>query len=314
VVTLLAAGLVGAPDQLKPLLAGLAAQQDCTVAAVLDTSNAAPATAAFAQVPAVADFDRLLATGIDFVVLLGPLSTRLAQVQAAAEQGVHCLLGSPMAADLASGRAMVAAAEAAGIELGVMVPSQEEPVYDLLRRWLASDWLGGPTSMLVHGHLPGLPATSGLLPLLQFTRWWLQRDVRHATTLPACPDAALLELAGAVQVALVAPGSATAPVLSLQGTGGSLQLDASGLRLCGRLVRKDALLSQPVAGQVQTYAWSELAAARAVASTSLLATARFARTLDHRDDFPCLGAEALVDLEVLDRLQHHAAAAPRGPR
>lgn len=300
------------------MLSALAGQSDCTVAAVLDGQpHAAPAWPS--GVTVAGDFDRLLATGIDFVVLLGPLQDRLPQVQAAAEQGVACLLGSPMAGNLADASAMVAAAEAAGVELGVLVPGQEDPVYDLLRRWLASDWLGSPLSMLIHGQLPGLRPTAGLLPLIQFARWWLQRDVRHAVALPnpantaGAASAALLELGGRVQLGLVASTANTAPVLSLHGSGGSVQLDATGLQLCGRQPRHDALLSQPVGGKPHALAWNELAAARQVARTGLLPVARFARMLDHRDDFPCLGNDALADLQVLAALQRQVDPNTRGP-
>ncbi len=312
-VTPLAVGLVGAADALTKLQTALAGQSDCTVAAVLDCSHIPPSAGRPAEVQATAGFDQLLATGIDFVVLQSPLPQRLSQVQAAAAQGVHCLLESPMAPDLPTATAMVEAAAAAGIQLGVVVPGQSDPVYELLRRWLASDWLGGPLSMVIHGHLPGVPTTQGLLPLLQFTRWWLQREVQRAVALPDTAAAALLELGGRVAVGLLANASHPAPVLSLHGTGGSLQLDATGVRLCGRFPRHDALLSQPLAGEAQVHRWAELAAARQVASAALLPPAQFARLLDHRDDFPCLGEDALVDLQVLATLQQQTAAGNRRP-
>ena len=89
------------------------------------------------------NFDELLGTGIDFVALAGPGAKRLSQVQAAAEQSVHCLVHTPMADDLAVARAMIAACEAAEVKLGVAVPGQDDPVFDQLRCMIAADWLGG---------------------------------------------------------------------------------------------------------------------------------------------------------------------------
>ena len=51
--------------------------------------------------PATTDFAALLATGVDFVVLAGPLAARLAQVRAAAEQAVAGTATAPLAASAA---------------------------------------------------------------------------------------------------------------------------------------------------------------------------------------------------------------------
>ena len=66
----------------------------------------------------------------------------LPQVQAAAEQGVHCLLHAPMAPDTATAQAMVACCEQAGVKLGVVVPAQADPRFDELRRLVREDFFG----------------------------------------------------------------------------------------------------------------------------------------------------------------------------
>ena len=82
----------------------------CDVVAVHDQDAQAVATcrAATGIGSGTTSFDELLATGVDFVVLGGPLHARLAQVEAAAAQSVHCLCTVPFASDVATAAELLA--------------------------------------------------------------------------------------------------------------------------------------------------------------------------------------------------------------
>ena len=140
-------GLSGCGHRGAEVVRLIRTHDDCDVVALHDVDAAA--LARLGNETAInsrhTDFDAMLATGVDFVVLTGSPGERLAQVQAVTQQGVHCCVHAPMALDGETADRMVALAEAAGVKLGVVVPMQAEAVLDQLRVMLADDWIGAPT-------------------------------------------------------------------------------------------------------------------------------------------------------------------------
>ena len=109
-------GISGCDATTLRTLAAVAAHADCAIAALHDEDAAALASAqAIARTGvATTDFQRFLQSGVDFVVLGGPLTQRAERLHAANEQAVPCLLRAPMANDIAAARALVADSEAHG--------------------------------------------------------------------------------------------------------------------------------------------------------------------------------------------------------
>lgn len=274
------------------------------------------------------DFEAMLGTGVDFVVLAGPCGDRLAQVEAAAQQGAHCLLHAPMAPDATSAAAMAAGCEKAGVQLGVVVPMLAEPVAEQLRRMLADGWLGA--AAVAHAltaddewlHAPPpqahwrrdpLRAGSGALVQLASESlhalcWLLGRTPVRGTSLATQGTSALgedtacavVELRGGILCSLAASNLARGNVFSIHGTDGSFCLERDRLVLRGQ---------QEVRGEVFDYEAPGIETAvplDAIESASLPLRpdcelhGRFARFLDDRDDFPILGEQAAAELRVLD--------------
>lgn len=274
------------------------------------------------------DFEALLGTGVDFVVLDGPPGDRLAQVEAAAAQGAHCMCWAPMAIDGPAASAMVEACDRAGTRLGIAVPFLADPLSEELRRLLADDWLGAAVlasalcaddSLLRvpppagdwrrdprrHGHGALVQLASAALHSLCF----LLGRSPVATVALAVPGrlsglaqdsaCAAVELRGGILCTLAASHATQGTALSIHGTDGMVRLGPDGLLLRGRRQWRGAAFDYLEPGREVLLPAAELAAA----ADSLLAehelTGRFARFLDDRDDFPVLGAEAARELAAL---------------
>lgn len=282
------------------------------------------------------DFTQLLASGIDFVILAGPCGVRLEQVRQAADQGVHCLLHSPMAPDGPTGTAMVELCEAAQIKLGVVVAGHEDPVLEQVRRMVASDWLGGPvcvqgiwaeddllTSPPREHDWRIQPALAGSHPMLRTAAHhihlatWLTGKTAVSVTaqsthgflpLPADSTVATALLRGNVLCTFLASHLTRVKVLAIHGTDGGVRLAGDRIWLCGHTEYRGELFDYVRAGQEQVLVRSELRGAiDAVLPTSEL-HGRFVRWIDDCDDFPCPGEQAALDLRVLDAIARAAAS------
>ncbi|MBO9581874.1 MAG: Gfo/Idh/MocA family oxidoreductase [Sphingobium sp.] len=86
---------------------------------------------------------------VDCVLLLTPPATHCELALAAFSVGKHVLVEKPLALDVESGRVMLAAAEAAGRQLGVVLQHRFRPGPRRLRELLADGALGA----VVHAHL-----------------------------------------------------------------------------------------------------------------------------------------------------------------
>ena len=281
------------------------------------------------------DFAALLGSGIDFVILAGPCGVRLEQVRAAAEQGVHCLLHAPMAPDLDTARAMLAACEAMQVKLGVAVAGQDDPLLEQVRRMIAGDWLGGP--VCVQGlwaenpmltNLPAAadwrlqPALAGADPLLSLAShhvhlatWLTGRAAVRVTAqatrgflpLPCDSMVATALLRGNVLCTFTASHLARGRVFAIHGTDGAVRLAGDRLWLSGHTEFRGEVFDYLHPGEDLVLTRAELAPALAAQAPECELHGRFARWIDDCDDFPCPGEQAVLDLQVLAAMARAAA-------
>jgi predicted dehydrogenase len=291
-------------------------------------------TAATGMRTVVRTFDELLQTGIDFVVLAGPLGPRLDQVRAAAEQGVHCLLHTPMAHDAATAAAMLSACESSGVKLGVAVPHHEDPLFEQVRRMIADDWLGGLALVAgiagddarlrtPAGTAANAPTTADLPPLaalaahhVHLAAWLTGRAAVRVTAqaargflpLPADAAAATALLRPNVLCTFAASHLTRADSLSIHGTDGCVQFTGDAVLLRGRTAYDGEVFRYERPGDEILLHRTELAGPLAALAPQYELHGRFARWIDDCDDFPCPGEQAVLDLQVLDAFARAAAS------
>jgi len=283
-----------------------------------------------------AEFDAMLRSGIDFVVLCNPCGDRMQQVAAAAEQGVHCLLHAPMAPDAATAAAMQAHCERGGVRLGVAVPWQGDPLLEQLRRMVADDWLGAPVTLhancgedrvLRHPPAPDHwlrdPARAGRGALVQLAAgalhlaiWLCERKPVEAVALgssgfsrlPEDGAAGAVRLRGGALCTFAATHLSHGERLLLHGTDGTVSIDDERAVFRGR---KDFY------GDCFAYSdpGRDLVVPRGAGADPLAAHfelhGRFARWIEDRDDFPCPGDQAVQDMCALDAMQRAIASGRR---
>lgn len=329
-MTSLRAGISGCSTAATAAAARLRPDAGCALVAAHDDDPAA--LAAFGAATAIGTlapaFDRLLATGVDFVVLAGPLSHRLTQVRAAAEQGVHVLALAPLAEDAATAEAMLAACDAAEVELGVATPALADPVIEQLRRMLAADCFGGLGAVQgLQGDDAALqpldakslhPVVALLGPLVHLTTWVTGRPVVAVTaqttrSLAHADDGAVATavLRGDIGCTWTTTRLAPARSLGVCGTDGGFHLADDRLWLRSRVPFRGPAFDCPVAGRDLVLDRTELARAATGGAAALEPIGRFARWLDDYDDFPCLGDQAVADLRVVDAVRRAAASGRR---
>ena len=270
-------------------------------------------------------FAELLATGVDFVVLAGPLAERLAQVEEAAAQGVHCLCTVPFAPDVATATAMVAACERAQVKLGALVPQFGDPLFDQVRRMLAADWLGGIVNVVsISGDderlrdadsrplHPFVDRTSFHVHLLA---WLTGRSVLRVTaqatrTYGRGDDTAVATavMRGNVTCTFTASHVTRGELVAIYGTDGAVLVGSERAWLLGRAEFHGPAVDYTVPGHELLIARSELEPRLRGLIPAAEPIGRFARWLDDTDDYPCPGEQALADLHVLDAMQKALAS------
>jgi predicted dehydrogenase len=100
-------------------------------------------------VPCVSLGELLTDRTVDVVCLCTPSGQHAEQAIAAAEAGKHLLVDKPMALSLADADAMIAACERAGVKLGIHYQRRAMPLFQQVRRAIASGALGELTLGLV---------------------------------------------------------------------------------------------------------------------------------------------------------------------
>jgi predicted dehydrogenase len=293
----------------------------CDVVAVHDQDAHAVATcrAATGIGNGTTSFDELLATGVDFVVLGGPLNVRLAQVEAAAAQAVHCLCTVPFASDVATAAAMTAVCERAQVKLGVLVPQLGDPLFDQVRRMIAADWLGGVVSVVSvsgdderlrgngepalhpfvdrsasHVHvLSWLTGRAALRVTAQATRGYGRGDDSAVAT---------AVLRGNIACSFTASHVTRGELLAIYGTDGAALVGTERAWLLGRSEFRGPVLDYVVPGHELLVSRAELEPRLRALTPAAEPLGRFARWLDDTDDFPCPAEQALADLRTIDAM------------
>jgi predicted dehydrogenase len=274
------------------------------------------------------DFARFLATGIDFVILTGPPGARLEQVRMAAEQGAHCCVHAPMALDAKAARAMVDACNAAGVRLGVAVPILADPAIEEIRQMLREDWLGAVVA--VHAFVGedrvlreppdahhwmrdrSLYGSHALHQLgaehIHLVSWLLGRAPVSAcaqastgfSVLPEDASAAVLTLRGGLMFVLSASHLTRGSSIAIQGTDGAIRLAGDRISLRGRRPFSGACIDYRTPEVEQSLLRSELQQSSRSVEGDYELHGRFARWIEDRDDFPCTGEQAAMDMATLD--------------
>jgi predicted dehydrogenase len=302
--------------------------QDCDIVVVHDRQMAEADRLAIANSIGFGtdDFARMIAYGVDFVVLAGPLEDRLAQVRLAAEQSVPCLVHAPLAADLDTARAIVDAAVRAEIRLGVVVPGQADPVLEQLRRMIGADWLGGVVGvqaiigddeLLRAGSVTHRadPFTSLAAQHVHLAAWLTGRraaQVTAQTTRTFRPDlddggAATVVLRGGVLCTFLASRLTRTHAFAIHGTDGGLRIAGDRILLTGKRPFQGHVFDYVTPGIEMVIARKDLRDAIAQHAPGSEPCGRFAGWLEDVDDFPCPAEQAIVDLEVVDAMVRAAA-------
>lgn len=302
----------------------------CDVVAVHDQdAEAANHFAAGSSIGYATDkFEELLAYGVDFVALTGPLEDRLAQVELAAEQSVSCILHSPFAPDLATARAMHQTCEQHGVRLGVYVRGQTDPVVEQLRRMIAADWLGGVVSV------QSISGTDDLLRSKEVrhrtdifialasehvhTTSWLTSRQAVAVTAQAArsfsPDfddsgAATVMLRGNIPCSYLTSRLTRADAFAIHGTDGGVRIAGDRIWLTGQRPFKGHLFDYETPGIEQVLSRRDLRNALLAHRAESELHGRFARWLEDVDDYPCPIEQAVIDFETVDAMARAAKQA-----
>jgi predicted dehydrogenase len=143
-------GIIGAGNIAAMNVAGYLDDPRCAVVAVCDPreGQAARAAAGWGGPTAYTDLDALLADpAVDAVEILTPTHLHHDHVLAALAAGKHVSCQKPLANSVAEGRAMAAAAEAAGLILRVGECFRHYPPLELAKRLIDDGAIGKPTNL-----------------------------------------------------------------------------------------------------------------------------------------------------------------------
>jgi predicted dehydrogenase len=274
---------------------------------------------------------------LDLVVIGTPSALHAEQGIAAAERGLHVLVEKPIDVTVASGEALVAAAERAGVRLAVLFQDRLKPDLVRLKRFVDDGGLGRPllASARVKWHRPpeyysgsswrGRRALDGGAALINQgvhtvdLLLWLLGDVARvkglaATTLHAIESEdvalSLLEFASGAVATLEATTAAWPGYprrVELTGTEGTVVVE-------GDLV-VGADLRRPAPGLVSS--GSEGAASASSATVADAAPHRrmvedFVRAIETGTAPVCDGREGLRSVAVVEAVYEDAAAKGRG--
>ena len=145
-------GIVGAGNIASLNVAGYLEDDRCKVAAVCDPheGRAEEAAAAWGVPSAYTSLEELLSDpSIDALEILTPTNLHHDHVIAAAEAGKHVSCQKPLANSVDEGRAMAAAAEAAGTILRVSECFRHYPPLVLAKRLIAEGAIGNPSHVRI---------------------------------------------------------------------------------------------------------------------------------------------------------------------
>lgn len=317
-------GLSGAGPAGLQVVQDVRLHESCDVVAVQDPRAGVAAELA-RQLDiglATESFDELLASGVDYVVLTGPLDERLDQVRRCAEQGVPMLLHAPMAADLDTARAMHELCERDEVRLGVCVPMQGDPVVEQLRRMIAADWLGGVVCVQSIAGDDELLRTGAVtarddvfvtyaLARVHLTTWLTGRSAHSVTAqttssfTPGLDDGGVASvlLRGGITCSYLSSRLTRADAFAIHGTDGGLRVAGDRIWLAGQRPFRGHVFDYETPGIEQVLSRQDLQAALTLHRRSSELHGRFARWLEDTDDFPCPSEQAIHDFETVAAMQ-----------
>ncbi len=274
---------------------------------------------------ATESFEKLLAYGIDFVVLTGPLEDRLAQVKLASEQSVPCLVHAPVAPDLKTLQEMHAICTEHDVRLGVFVRGQADPVVEQLRRMIAADWLGGVvcvqsitgddellrTGSVTHGGDPFVALAS---EHVHITSWLTSRQATSVTAqtmrsfAPNFDDggAATVVLRGNLPCTYITSRLTRANAFAIHGTDGGVRIAGDRIWLTGQRPFQGHVFDYETPGIEQVLSRRDLQNAISAHRAASELHGRFARWLEDTDDYPCPIEQAIIDFETVDAMTRAA--------
>ncbi len=210
-------------------------------------------------VPCLSQGDLLAHPGVDAVCICTPSGRHAAEAIAAAKAGKHVLVEKPLALSLKDADAMIAAAKAAGVTLGVVLQRRAEPLFRAVHDAIAAGDLGDLTlgAVTIAYHRPqnyfdqaGWRGTWALdgggvlmnqgIHLVDLLVWYmgdpvevkafagtLQHDIEVEDTLAATLRFANGALATVTATTTAAPGFAHR--VEIYGAAGGIQIEGEGV-------------------------------------------------------------------------------------
>lgn len=270
-------------------------------------------------------FEQLLAYGVDFIVLTGPLDIRLAQIKLASEQSVPCLVHAPVAPDLATAKAMMAICAKHEVRLGVFVPSQADPIVEQLRRMIAADWLGGVvcaqsitgndellrSGTVTHGGDPFVALASEHVHVMAWLTSRQATSVTAQTTRSFAPDlddggVATVVLRGNIPCTYITSRLTRAKAIAIHGTDGGVRIAGDRIWLIGQRPFQGHVFDYETPGIEQVLSRRDLRNALTEHRAGSELHGRFARWLEDTDDYPCPIEQAIIDFETIDAMTRAA--------
>jgi predicted dehydrogenase len=275
-----------------------------------------------------AAFEALLGEDIDFVIVSSPNHLHAEQVLEAVAAGKPCLVQKPMAPTLAEAEGMVAAAEAAGVKLGVLMFELGKPLNRQLAAMVEGGWLGEPTlvqACAAHGIYLRDPPSRGdwrrdprkvgggafiqlALHHVDLAAYILGRAVRAVavertrglTVFEDETTLATLRFEGGVIGSFTASFATDLWSFTLAGTRGRVQITDAHVVVRGEEPFDGEIFSYDAPGREIVISKAALEQGREAAGDACEIHAAFARWVRGEGDFPATGARGLADMRVVD--------------
>ncbi len=272
--------------------------------------------------------EELLEEELDFLIVNSPNHLHREQTVAGLRTKRPVLVQKPIAPTLADARAMLEAAAAEGVPLGVTMFEHSKPLHHQLKRMLEAGWFGEPTLLqalsahdLYYRDPPAEsdwrrdPARVGggafiqlALHQIDLARWLLGREVTEVSMLGARghtvfedeSDVASVLFDGGVAAHFAAGYAASHSSFTIAGTHGTISVLAEHLLVRGEYSFTGEVFTYDDPGTERVFSLAELEAESTALADQLEIHGRFARWIRDGGQFPCTAESAIRDLEVVD--------------
>lgn len=282
------------------------------------------------------DFGDLLTDDVDFVILNGPNHVHLEQVRAAAAAGKHCLVQKPMARDAAEAAAMVDAARAHGVRLGVVMFELGKPLHYEIREMVRSGWFGDVVlvqAVAAHDLYLDTPPPEGnwrrdagkvgggafiqlAVHQVNLVCWLLEcsaesvfaTGTRGHTVFDDETTLTTLNFTNGVQGQFAASYATDQWGFEILGTRGRCRVSAEHVVLKGRERFSGGILGYESPDEEAAIPMAALAVAIAARAEAVEVHAAFARWIAGGPEYPCPGEHGLRDMRIVDAVYRSANA------